>query len=412
VSFYRDFYRSRGLAVDALRTVSDLARLPVVSKAIYRERGMEAFCAENLPAYRRLERTTSGSSGEPFRFCLDRAALPVIFASHLFYDSWCGLRPFDRYVRVTAPPAAQSELPQQTPALFRLRQAVTARMQRFYEDRTQRKVWVCEVDEARAEEVWRTIEEFKPDFVMGYTSTLAALAGEWLRRGLRLSRPARGVIVIAETLTPVRRRVIGQYFQAPIINRYGLRELGSWSAQSCSYAPDRFHVNTELVVCEVLRDDGAPAAPGETGRVALTDMWNYARPFIRYETGDLAMAGAGACGCGRGFPLLGQIEGRSLECLRTPSGKEIGPTVLGHYLFVYRDHLDAVSQYQLVQESEREARLLVTPAQGWNERRRGLLQTDLARLLGDEMKVTVEAVAQIPPEKSGKRPTIKVANIK
>jgi phenylacetate-coenzyme A ligase PaaK-like adenylate-forming protein len=394
------------------RTSSDLERLPTVSKAVYRERGMEAFCAENLPAYRRLERATSGSTGEPFRFYLDRAALPVIFASHIFYDSWYGLRPFDRYVRVIAPPAAPSELPQGTPALFRLRQAVTARLQRFYENRTQRKVWLWEVNEARAKDVWRTIEDFKPGFVMGYTSTLAALAGEWLQRGLRLSHPTRGVIVIAETLTPMRRRVIERYFQAPIINRYGLREFGSWSAQNCSHSPDQFHVNTELVICEVLRDDGAPAAPGETGRVALTDLWNYARPFIRYETGDLAVAGAGACGCGRGFPLLGQIEGRSLERLRTPSGKEISPAVLGHYLFVYGDHLEAVSQYQLVQESTHEARLLVTPAQGWNEQRRGLLQTDLARLLGDEMKVTVEAVAQIPPEKSGKRPTIKVAQIK
>jgi phenylacetate-CoA ligase len=103
VPFYRDFYRSRGLAVDALCTVSDLAQLPVISKTIYRERGMEAFCAENVPAYRRLERATSGSTGEPFRFCLDRTALPVIFASHLFYDSWCDLRPFDRYVRIIAP---------------------------------------------------------------------------------------------------------------------------------------------------------------------------------------------------------------------------------------------------------------------------------------------------------------------
>jgi phenylacetate-CoA ligase len=206
------------------RTSSDLERLPTVSKAVYRERGMEAFCAENLPAYRRLERATSGSTGEPFRFYLDRAALPVIFASHIFYDSWYGLRPFDRYVRVIAPPAAPSELPQGTPALFRLRQAVTARLQRFYENRTQRKVWLWEVNEARAKDVWRTIEDFKPGIVMGYTSTLAALAGEWLQRGLRLNHPARGVIVIAETLTPVRRRVIEQYFQAPIINRYGLRE--------------------------------------------------------------------------------------------------------------------------------------------------------------------------------------------
>ncbi len=407
VPFYRDFYRGRGLAADALCAVSDLAQLPIAGKALYREREMEAFCAENVPAYRRLERATSGSTGEPFRFCLDRAALPVIFASHILYDSWYDLRPFDRYLRIIAPPAAPSELPSRTPALFRLRQAVTARLQRFYENRTQRKVWLWEVDAARAEEVWRMIEDFKPGFVMAYTSTLAALADEWLRRGLRLSRPVRGVIVIAETLTPARRRVIEQYFQAPIINRYGLREFGSWSAQNCSHSPDRFHINTELVVCEILRADGSPSAPGETGRVVLTDLWNYARPFIRYETGDLAVASAGACSCGRGFPMLGQIEGRSVECLRTPSGKEISPAILGHYLFVHGGHLEAVSQYQLMQESAREARLLVVPAQGWTERQRERLQTDMARLLGDEVTVVVEAVAQIPPEKSGKRPIIK-----
>jgi phenylacetate-CoA ligase len=409
VPFYRDFYRSRGLAVDALRTVNDLAQLPVLSKAIYRERGMEVFCAENAPAYRRLERTTSGSTGEPFRFCLDRSALPVIFASHLFYDSWCGLRPFDRYVRIMAPPAAAAELPSRTPALFRLRQAVTSRLQRLYESRTQRKVWIWEIDETRADEVWRVIEDFRPSFVMGYTPALAALADEWQRRSLNPRRKVRGVITVAETLTPERRRAIEQFFQAPIINRYGLRELGSWSAQSCHARPDHFHVNTELVICEVLRLDGSPCAPGETGRVALTDLWNLARPFIRYETGDLAVAASGGCDCGRGFPLLGEIEGRSVECLRTPSGREISPVVLGHYLFVYNQHLEAVRHYQLVQESACEARLLVVPAQGWSEQGRERLQTDMARLLGDEMKVTVEAVTQIPPEKSGKRPIIKLS---
>ncbi len=410
VPFYRDFYRSRGLSVTALGAVSDLTQLPIVGKAVYRQSGMETFCAEDLPAYRRLERATSGSTGEPFRFCLDRAALPVIFASHLFYDSWYGLRPFDRYVRIMAPPAVPSGLSPPTPFWFRLRQAVTSRLQRFYENRTQRKIWIWEIDEARADEAWRVMEDFRPSFVMGYASVLAALADEWRWRGRALGWGVRGVITIAETLTPARRRAIERFFHAPIINRYGMRECGSWVAQNCHANPDQFHVNTELAICEVVRPDGSPCAPGETGRVALTDLWNFARPFIRYETGDLAVAAAGGCDCGRGFPLLGEIEGRSVECLRTPSGKEISPAILGHYLFVYGQHLEAVRHYQLVQESAGEARLLVVPAQGWGERQRERLQADLERLLGDEMKVTVEAVRQIPPEKSGKRPIIKLAD--
>jgi hypothetical protein len=66
-----------------------------------------------------------------------------------------------------------------------------------------------------------------------------------------------------------------------------------------------------------------------------------------------------------------------------------------------------VRHYQLVKESAHEVRLLVVPTQEWNEQRRGRLQMDLAQLLGKDMKVTVEVVEQILPEKSGKRPIIK-----
>lgn len=408
VPFYRDVGRGLGLDSNTLRTIDDLRALPVVSKATYRSQPLERFLAANIPVYRRVERVTSGSTGEPLRFYLDRQTSPLIFASHLFYDSWHGLRPFDRYLRIVSPPAAAPALPEDTPVGFRLRQALRQRLQRLYEIWTQQKITVWEVDGERAEEVWRSIEKFRPRFVMGYTSTLATIADELLRRGRRLSRPLRGVITIAETLSPLRRRLIDQYFGAPIINRYGLREFGSWSAQSCRQSPEQFHVNSELVVCEVVREDGLPAKPGEAGRVVLTDLFNYAMPFIRYDTGDVAVAGPSQCACGRGFQVLGPIEGRSQECLVTPSGKVISPAILGHSLWVYHGHQDAVRHYQLVVEAPDRARLLVVPANGWDERRRQYLREDLARLVGDDMRLSVDAVDAIPLERSGKRPIIRL----
>lgn len=409
VPFYQQEYRRLGLAPDDLRNVNDLTRLPTLGKADYRQRRPEEFYATNIPAHRRLEKTTSGSTGEPFQFCLDRAAMTSVFASHLFYDSWYNLGPFDRYVRIAATPPAPPSLPTQTPAAARLRQVINTRLQGLHEWLTQERISVWEVDAERALEIWRRIESFRPKFVMGYTSSLATIADELLRRNLPLSRPVSAVVTIAETLSPTRRRLIEEYFRAPIINRYGLREFGSWSAQSCAESPDRFHINTELVVCEILRADGTPCAPGESGRVVLTDLRNYARPFIRYETGDLAVMSAEKCECGRGFPLLAEIQGRSQESLRTPSGKQISSVVLGHYLFVYHDHLKVVRHYQLVQESGTKATLLVVPDEGWNEEHRSRLQADLARLVGDEMEVAVQTVDEIPKEKSGKRPIIKVS---
>ncbi|HKY41662.1 MAG TPA: hypothetical protein VJM50_01100 [Pyrinomonadaceae bacterium] len=407
VPFYRNFYQQHGLKPDALRTIKDLQALPVFTKSDYRKLEPETLCATNVPASRRIDRKTSGSTGEPFQFSLDRRAEPVIFASHLFYDSWHGLQPGDRYIRIVAPAAAEAPLASDASTGVRFRRVITSRLKNIYESWTQEKISLWEVNSAGAESIWRRIEAFQPRFVMGYTSTLAAIADELLHLNLRLSQPVRGVITMAETLTPNRRKLIEEYFGAPIINRYGLREFGSWSAQSCPESPDRFHLNTELVVCEILRADGSPSAAGETGRVVLTDLHNFARPFIRYDTGDMATAVSENCSCGRGFPLLGPIEGRSLECLRTPSGKELSPAILGHFLFVYNNHLESVRHYQLIQESANEARLLVVPSNNWDEHRREQIRIDLERLLDNEMIVSVEAVTEIPTEKSGKRPIIK-----
>jgi phenylacetate-CoA ligase len=373
----------------------EAGRVPVMDKSAYRSHAPEAFEASNLPARRRVEKATSGSTGVPFRFAVDRAALPIAFASHLAYDSWFGLGPFDRCLRVVVP---------QPPASGG---AMLPWLQRVHDRWTQKRISVWDVDAQRAEELWQRIEAFRPEFLFGYTATLATVADLLRARGLRLSRPLRGVITTAETLSPPRRRLIEEYFRAPITNRYGLREFGWFGAQSCAVSPERFHVNTELVACEILRPDDSPAEEGETGRIVLTDLWNYARPFIRYDTGDLAARLGGVCSCGRGFPLLGPIEGRTQEWLTTPAGKMINPGILGHYLFVYNQHGDAVRHYQIVQEGPRRVSLLVVPGDGWNELSAARLRDDMSSLLGPEMEAGVEAVAAIPPERSGKRPIIK-----
>lgn len=408
VPFYQDYCRRNGIEPEQLRTVEDLRALPVLNKSDYQERGIENFFASNVPAHQRLERSTSGSSGQPFCFVLDRQATPIIFASHLFYDSWFGFRPFDRYIRIVSPPAAAPVVPRSAPLYFRYRQALTKKLQTWYETHTQEKISVWNVDGQRAVEIWRRIEAFRPDFILGYTSTLSTIAGELLQRNLRLLQRPRAVVTIAESLTPLRRQLIEEYFGTPVVDRYGLREFGSWSAQSCPVSLNSLHINTELVVCEILRDDGTAAKEGEIGRVVLTDLHNYAMPFLRYFTGDLALAGGTGCACGRGFPLIGEIQGRSIECLRTPSGKVLSPAILGHYLFVYHAQQAAVRHYQLIQESRDRVRLLVVPASGWNEDCRQQLHSTLVTLLDGEFTTSVEAVSEIPLESSGKRSIIRV----
>ena len=407
VPYYRDFCVAAELRPESLRTLEDLKRLPVVDKNTYREGPLSRFLAEDIGGHRRLDYTTSGSTGEPLKFCLDRRAMPLVFASHLFYDSWFGLRPFDRYVRFMAPPAADPPLASHAPFLFRLKQQVSTHLKKLYESLTQQHFSMFDVDPEQVGGIYERMNAFRPAYVLGYTSTLATLADQLLQRGLRLDRPLKGVITIAEPLTPPRRKLIEEYFQARIINRYGQREFKYWSSQSCAASDSRFHVNTELVVAEVLRADGSDAEPGEVGRLVMTNLHNHVMPFVRYDTADLASLMSGRCECGRGFPVLASLEGRSQEVLVTPSGRMINPTSLGHYLFVIHDYVETLKHFQLVQLDQRRVRLLVVPHEPLGDGEKGRLSADLASLLGGEMEVAIESVSEIPLERSGKRPVIK-----
>jgi phenylacetate-CoA ligase len=402
VPFYRSCVRLKSRpTTNSAR--ADLASFPVVTKPDLRNAGLDQLVSGSLPASRRLERTTSGSTGQPFRFFLDRAALPVVFASHIFYDRWCGLAVGERYIRLVAPTMVHDDVDRGGLTTFRLRQTLVRRLRQAYEHRTQRQTWFVDADSEAAVRFRYQVEAFRPAFVLGYTSTLAAVAAELLRRDRPLNWPLRGVITIAELLTPERRHLIERYFRAPITNRYGLREFGWWAGQNCSSSPDSVHLNSELLVYEILTSDGSPAKAGEVGRVVFTDLHNRAMPLIRYDTGDLAVLEAGSCPCGRSFPLI-TIEGRSHESLHSASGKLVTSRGLSSAL---SECLDADSQYQLVQEAPDRVRLVLVLGGPLCNATRARLQRIVEGVVGNELQVCVDTADRIAPERSGKRPTIK-----
>src|SRR6185312_7578839 len=104
----------------------------------------------------------------------------------------------------------------------------------------------------------------------------------------------------------------------PLVDCYGCQEAGYVAIQCPEYA--HYHVQGEMSLVEVLREDGAPCRPGETGRVVITPLHSFAMPLLRYDLGDYAEVGE-PCPCGRGLPVLRQIYGRKKETLTLPSGE-------------------------------------------------------------------------------------------
>jgi phenylacetate-CoA ligase len=70
---------------------------------------------------------------------------------------------------------------------------------------------------------------------------------------------------------------------------------------------------------------GRDIAAGERGRVVVTGLYNYAMPFIRYELGDVAVAGSGPCRCGRSLPVITRIDGRTRNAFMFRDGTRMWP---------------------------------------------------------------------------------------
>jgi phenylacetate-CoA ligase len=154
---------------------------------------------------------------------------------------------------------------------------------------------------------------------------------------------------------------------------------------------------SESVFVEVVDAAGRPVPTGESGRVLVTSLHNFATPLLRYEIGDHAETGA-ACPCGRGLPVLTRILGRVRNILTLPDGRQRWPS-----LPVKRwAHTAPVREMQLVQESvELIVTRVVTDRELTAEEETNLLAA-LRQCLEFPGQMQLERVAQIPRGAGGK----------
>ncbi len=330
-----------GLAAEDLATPEGLRRLPPLGRRDMQSVGEEFFCRtlpEGHAPYR--ETRTSGSTGEPVR--TRRTVVSQLFwrAINLRGHGWFG-RDLTRPTTVI-----RAHLP-----AVRVQPHWGPPMNLLFETGPLQTI---PVRTDLAEQV-RLLVEFKPACLIVYPSNLDALVRHCRRHGIEIGG-LELILTMGETLWPAVRAEAETLFGARVFDGYSSEELGNIALQ----CPDSglYHVMAENLLVEVLDEAGRPCRPGETGRLVITDLSNFAAPLVRYDIRDHAEV-ADPCPCGRGLPSLKRILGRERNMLRRPDGQHHWP-FLGYWR--YRDAAPIV-QYQLVQTAlDRIEMRLVTEA--------------------------------------------------
>ena len=182
-----------------------------------------------------------------------------------------------------------------------------------------------------------------PAYLITIASNARALAQYCIEHALR---PAalREVRTYGEALHPDIREICRRAWNVPLTDMYSCAEGGYLALQCPEH--EHYHVQSESVLLEVLDARGSACAPGETGRVVITPLHNFAMPLVRYDLGDYAEVGP-PCSCGRGLPVITRVLGKTRHMLRLPGGGTRFPR-FGEARF---PAIAPVRQFQVVQKS-------------------------------------------------------------
>ncbi|MBL8662768.1 MAG: phenylacetate--CoA ligase family protein [Candidatus Odyssella sp.] len=249
---------------------------------------------------------------------------------------------------------------------------------------------LCDLHRPIAEQLaW--LAETGADYLLTYPSLLRELVLEAARRGVSLPR-LRGVVTFGEVLDAATRALVRERWRLAIGDTYSATETGYLALQCPGF--ERYHVQAETCLVEILDDAGAPCAPGETGRVVATPLHNFAMPLLRYDVGDYAEAGQ-ACPCGRTLPVLNRILGRARNTFRRRDGSRFWPAGISL-------SEDPVRQFQIVETApwQAEARLVTTRPLAAAERAKAA--AEIAGALLGEYAVRIVEVGAIARSPSGK----------
>lgn len=379
VPYYRRLAQEHGYRTD-LRTVPELlGQLPLLTKQLIRE-NFDQLRSTRAGSLRRFN--TGGSSGEPLIFLLGNERVSHDVAAKWRATRWWDVDIGDREIVVWGSPI---ELNSQDRA-------------RFVRDRVLR-TWLLPAFEMSVDKLdvfVARIRSLRPAMLFGYPSSLTMIARHAASKNIPMNNLGiRVAFVTSERLYDEQRQTIGSTFGCRVANGYGGRDSG-FIAHECPAGS--MHISAEDMIVETVDDAGLPIDDGNPGEIVVTHMATGEFPFVRYRTGDVGVIGSEPCGCGRGLPVLKEIQGRTTDFVVASDGTVMHGLAL---IYVLRD-MPGVARFKIIQENLGRTRVLVVRGSAYPEGGDQQIVTAFRARLGAEVSISVESVSEIPAEKSGK----------
>jgi phenylacetate-CoA ligase len=299
--FYKDLFRKNHIDLSKINGVKDLKNIPFTTKDDLQSRNEDFLCVHKTRIIDYI--TTSGTLGKPVTFAQTDSDLDRLAYNEAISFVCAGGKPESVYQLITT--------------LDRRFMAGLA----YFLGLRKLGAGVIRVGSGMPELQWESIERFKPDTFVTVPSFLIKLIefaeangidykNSSLKSAVCIGEPLRNADLTFNTLG----KRITEKWDLKLYSTYASTEMGT-AFTECSYGVGGHH-HPELIIVEVIDDNGNQVCSGEAGEVTVTTLGVEGMPLLRFKTGDICHYYTEPCKCGRNTLRLGPVIGRKQQMIK------------------------------------------------------------------------------------------------
>ncbi|MDO9254520.1 MAG: AMP-binding protein [Bacteroidales bacterium] len=324
--FYKSLFEKKDIDISKIETIEDLKFLPTTTKEDLQLQNMAFLC---VPKSEITEYTsTSGTLGAPVTIALTTSDL-----SRLAYNE---------YLSFTGTGATSADIFQLALTLDKQFMAGMA----YYQGAARLKAGVVRTGPGAPSMQWETIFRVNSTAMVVVPSFILKLIEYAQDNGIDYrNSPMKRAICIGENvrtdnfeLNTIGKR-IKEFWDIELFSTYASTEMQT-AFTECAFGKGG-HIHPELLIAEVVDDEGNPLPFGEKGELTVTTLGVEGMPLVRYRTGDICTLVNQPCECGRQTLRISPILGRKQQMIKF-KGTSLYPSVIYEILNSNSDIIDYV----------------------------------------------------------------------
>jgi phenylacetate-CoA ligase len=374
--FYRELFDQNDIIPSDIDTVADLKNFPVLSKDDILN-SPEKFIPDNLSDIRYKHAATGGSTGEPLQYYLDLRSYNYITAMRCYHFHKAGYRSGDKLLII----GSGNIVPNQKTSL---------KYKLFYLLNRRYNVEAANLSDQIADGFLKLLANKNVQYIYGYASSIYLLARRAEKTKLKL--PALNTcFTTAEMLHDKYRETIETIFNCRVIDSYGAADGGISAYESekgkylCGYN----------AICEI----EASTKRDGTGDLLVTDLLNYATPFVRYCIKDrVSLLNSEIAQKFYNGQVISKVWGRSSEFIVLENGhilNSVSIAMLFRLINARAFRIRKTGKLQLVCEIEKNEKF--TPSE------EDMIRNTFSKHAGEDCILKIEYVDKFDTLSSGKR---------